>query len=95
MSWSPDQQRLLAAMGYPLYRPLAAAPAPLATAAESLALAPSPPSAPAEDRLLQSLRRAAGRRDLSGIVLPPLATLRADPAAKRALWPILRQLRKH
>ena len=45
------------------------------------------------ERLEAALRRAAHGREL-GHVLPPLAELRASPAAKRAFWPVLRALRR-
>jgi hypothetical protein len=83
MSWSPQQQAMLTAMGYTLYRQVDALPI----------LADSPAGAPA-DRLLQALQRAAGGRDLAGFALPPLPELRANAAAKRALWPRLRALRR-
>ena len=44
--------------------------------------------------LMQALRRAAGGRELAGLALPPLDRLRGDAAAKRALWPRLRALRR-
>jgi predicted component of type VI protein secretion system len=98
MSWSGEQQRLLAAMGYVAYRRAGAAvqvpasvpvpPAGIATEVREDAIA-------ADDPLWRALQRAAGGRDprLSG--MPPLAQLRADPAAKRALWPQLRALRRN
>lgn len=89
MSWSPQQQAMLAAMGYTLYRP-AAAPAPVL--AEAAAVRGQPPEA--YTRLLAALRRAAGGRELGDVALPPLDRLRADAAAKRALWPVLRALRR-
>jgi hypothetical protein len=46
------------------------------------------------ERLMQALQRAAGGRDLSGLALPPLETLRSDATAKRKLWPVLRALRR-
>lgn len=90
MSWNPQQQAMLAAMGYTLYRPAGAAmPLPAAEAAVA-----APASAQSVARLMQALQRAAGGRDLSGMVLPPLDVLRSDAAAKRRLWPELRALRR-
>ncbi len=86
MSWSPAQQALLAAMGYTLHARVGAMPAP--APARSV-----PDPAPSGDRLMQALRRAARGREL-GPALPPLDQLRADAAAKRALWPVLRALRR-
>jgi DNA-binding transcriptional LysR family regulator len=83
-AWSSEQQRLLAALGVPLY--VRAPPAPAATAA-----------AQAIDKslrpLLAQLERAAGGRNLADLLLD-LPRIRASAAAKRALWPTLRALRK-
>mgnify|MGYP006144543253 CR=1 FL=1 len=83
MSWSPDQQVLLGAMGYVLYRHGAAA-------AGAQDAGPARP----DGRLLQALRRAARRDDLDGLALPPFETLRTDASAKRALWARLRAARR-
>lgn len=88
MSWSPQQQAMLGAMGYTLYRPAGAAPVAAATAADAGI------ASGAHEKLLSALRRAAGGRDLGGLAMPPLDRLRADAAAKRALWPVLRALRR-
>jgi hypothetical protein len=53
--------------------------------------------APAGTPLLRALARAAGRseQDTEFLrALPEVATLRGNPAARRALWPRLRALRK-
>lgn len=81
--WSPQQREWLSALGHELY-------------------APAPPPAPElpDDPLLHGLLRAAGcgpdsprlREVLAA--LPPTGRLRGDPAAKRALWPLLRALRR-
>lgn len=89
MTWSTQQQAMLSAMGYVLYRQ-AGAPVPVSAVAESAA----PAAALAPSRLLQALARAAGGRDPAGLPLPPLEQLRASAAAKRALWPLLRALRR-
>ena len=95
MSWSPQQQGMLAAMGYTLYRDAGAVPAVTAQAPAGLAeTAPAGGSRSAGDRLMLALQRAAGGRDLSGLALPPLDTLRSNAAAKRKLWPVLRALRR-
>lgn len=53
-----------------------------------------------EDPLVDALLRAAGRdraaADAAALLRgwPSPATLRADPRAKRALWPRLRRLRR-
>lgn len=90
MSWNPWQQAVLGAMGYqPLRRAGAPSPAGMDVAAEAGAGSPPP-----EGRLLQALRRAARRDNLSGLPLPPWERLRAEAAAKRALWRELRALRR-
>jgi len=94
MNWSPQQQAMLSAMGYTLYRQAGAEPPP---AAQPEARAePAAPASPqrSPDRLMQALVRAAGGRDPRGLPLPPLDQLRRDAAAKRALWPRLRALRR-
>lgn len=85
MSWNPAQRAMLSAMGYTLYRP---AGSPAAHASPAMA-GPLP-----EGPLLKALRRAARRDDLAGLPLPPWEQLRADAAAKRALWARLRALRR-
>jgi hypothetical protein len=53
-----------------------------------------------EDPMVDALLRAAGRdraaADAAAVLrgLPDPASLRGDPAAKRALWPRLRRLRR-
>jgi hypothetical protein len=102
MSWDPQQQAMLSAMGYTLYRQAGALPEaapaamPAATPAAGHRLAePTAGRAPASgDRLVQALARAAGGRDISALALPPIEQLRASGAAKRALWPQLRALRR-
>lgn len=84
MSWQPDQQAMLSAMGYVLYRQAPAAlPPPV--------VVPRPAGFP--ERLWDALLRASGGRDPSSL-LPPAEQLRADARAKRALWPALRALRR-
>jgi hypothetical protein len=89
MSWSPGQQAMLAAMGYVLYRQVGAEPPAAAVREPQAGVAAAAPP-----RLLQALVRAAGGRELAGLALPPLEQLRASGAAKRALWPALRALRR-
>jgi hypothetical protein len=84
MSFDPRQREWLTAMGYTLYRPAGAA-APAGSA---------PAAPPPEGPLLQALRRAARRDDLSGLPLPEWDRLRGDAAAKRALWRRLRAFRR-
>ena len=83
VAWDPWQREVLEAMGHQVYtRP------------------PRPEDVVPDDPLAHALLRAAGRgTDSEGAAallrgLPPLAALRADPAAKRALWPKLRALRR-
>lgn len=95
MSWSTEQQRLLSAMGYTLYRQ---APAPTSASSPPGLVQdvqvdyPAATSATA-GRLLQALQRAAAGRDVAGLV-GDLEVLRRDPMKKRALWPRLRALRR-
>ena len=90
MSWNPQQQAMLSAMGYTLYRQAGQAPP-----ASEREVAPSPaPAGTSSDRLMKALSRAAGGHDLAALALPPLDQLRHGAAAKRALWPALRALRR-
>ena len=104
--WGPQQREWLQARGHDvLVMAGAAIEAPPATA-ESLVAAsagghpvPAPPrpatAAAGDSPLRLALPRAAGRRDLGEIAwLPDPDTLRGNAAAKRALWPRLRTLRK-
>jgi hypothetical protein len=96
MSWSPQQQAMLSAMGYTLYREAGVLPVASVALPADVVEAPRPArgNAGGGERLMQALRHAAGGRDLSGLALPPLETLRTDAAAKRRLWPVLRALRR-
>ncbi|MFC0676900.1 hypothetical protein ACFFGH_03410 [Lysobacter korlensis] len=102
--WDAQQREWLQAMGFDVLTLQAqAAPAVReAPAVQPASQAPTPtaeteidPAAP----LIQALLRAA-RCDIEAIVVAEvmmidggLSRLRADPAAKRALWPRLRALR--
>jgi hypothetical protein len=78
--WDAFQREILSALGH--------APWVLA-----------PPELP-DDPLLHAVLRAAGRScdadDLAQVlrVLPPTSAMRGNAAAKRALWPQLRRLRR-
>jgi len=81
MSWDRMQREVLDALGHTVYR---VAPANM-------------PPIP-DDPLLHALLRAAGRSadaDDAGLLYRtwPIAGLRDNPTAKRALWPRLRALR--
>lgn len=93
MSWDARQRGLLSAMGYRVLRQAGAVVAP--PEAVVVAETPSAAAVATDDPLLRALRRAAGGRDPSSLPLPPLDRLRGDAAAKRALWPLLRALRRH
>ena len=103
MSWDPLQREVLEAMGLPLYR-VAGGGTPAASPAQAPASAAPPVQAgvaiDAADPLVIALLRAAGRAPTSpdapqvAATWPPLATLRRDPRAKRALWPALRRWRR-
>ena len=85
-AWSAEQRRLLAALGVPLMvRATAAAPA-RQVADDAIA-------DPAFAALFASLQRAAGGRNIAQLVLD-LRRVRESGAAKRALWPALRALRR-
>jgi hypothetical protein len=82
VNWDALQREALQALGHTLYR-------------RAMPLRPRLP----DDPLLHALLRAAGR-DADDDEAPalckawmPMAPLRGDPAAKRALWPRLRALR--
>ncbi|KQZ56344.1 MULTISPECIES: hypothetical protein [unclassified Lysobacter] len=60
---------------------------------------PAPAARGGDDALLRAVLRAAGRRpgdapDEAVLALYDAAALRGYPAAKRALWPLLRSLRR-
>ena len=87
--WSAEQQRLLAALGVPLFvRASMQAPAPV-----SEPVAGATPIGKALRPLVADLERAAGGRNLAALLLD-LPKIRASAAAKRALWPTLRALRR-
>lgn len=104
MSWDPFQRAVLAELGHDAYRVAAAASgdAPAAVAGHAAPAGAGPGAdtgSEARDAALlaklaqaarlspQALRAQAGIADL-------LPRLRSDPAAKRALWPRLRALRR-
>ena len=95
--WSPQQRQWLQALGHDVLV-LAGDEAP-PQVAETVAAAGRPAAAPAHpaagSALQRALLRAAGRREPGELAwLPDPATLRGNAAAKRALWPRLRALRK-
>jgi hypothetical protein len=83
--WDPFQREVLAALGHELLVPAGAQP-DATRAGPAAATAAMPP-------LLRALTRAAGGDPARLPPLPPLDQLRS-PAAKRALWPRLRALRR-
>ena len=101
LPWSAEQREWLLALGHdvlmlasataaePQVEPREAAVPVSKSEAGARAVAASP--------LLRALARAAGRSEQDAELLqalPDLATLRGAPAARRALWPRLRALRK-
>lgn len=103
MSWDPFQREVLGALGCEVMdlapgfgtgsgtAPAGAAPAGAASAGAAPAGA-----APPGPKLLAALLRAAGRtgtEDVAGFLRECGWQGRADPAAKRALWPKLRAMR--
>lgn len=100
MSWDGFQREALAELGYRLYRRADAGP-PAAAAEEAAPPAPStapdrPPALhPLHGALLRAIGRAAGDRDTARLCSEwPAPEALRTPAAKRALWPRLRALRK-
>ena len=85
MNWDPFQREVLAELGHVLYVPLQAA-------------APDVRAGNADAGMLARLARAAGvdAGDLRAHadILAMATALRGDAAAKRALWPRLRALRR-
>lgn len=100
--WSAQQREWLQALGHDVLM-LGGAKTPPQVSGAAVpsvlaAIAPRRPPAAATasgSALLRALLRAAGRRDLGELAwLPDPASLRGNAAAKRALWPRLRTLRK-
>ena len=95
MNWDPFQREVLAELGHVLYRQAGAAMA--IDAGSERIEAPHPDALASGDRMLANLAHAAG---MSAEALhacfgdvQPIAGLRGNAAAKRALWPRLRALR--
>jgi DNA polymerase III psi subunit len=83
MQWDPVQREVLEALGHVVYRVAPATPSP----------------AIPDDALLHALLRAAGRTAAADDAATicgawSIARLRGDGAAKRALWPQVRALRR-
>ena len=84
--WNTDQQRWLGALGVTVFERAVAAAVTSAPYVD--------PAANATHAALQAaLERAAGGRNLAELLLD-LPRIRASGAAKRALWPTLRALRR-
>jgi len=86
LQWDPFQRDVLDALGHVVYHRRDASPSTATVATPDPADATAPP-------LLRAIARAANAPLASLADLPALDRLRA-PAAKRALWPRLRALRK-
>jgi hypothetical protein len=99
MNWSTEQRRILQAMGHEVLVRAGTAEAlpPAETTGAGVVTSDAPARATANPpgfaTLQRALRRAAGDRDVSGLV-GDLERLRRDPLLKRALWPQLRALRR-
>lgn len=78
--WDPFQREMLQALGHVPY----------------VALDPALPDEPLLDALLRAVGRDRGAGDAAQLARdwPKPAVLRGDAAAKRALWPQLRRLRR-
>lgn len=90
MNWDPFQRAALAELGLALYRlPGSLSPAPMQAAAAGAA---------DDAGMLTRLARAAGVAPEALLahaeIAATAARLRGDAAAKRALWPRLRALRR-
>ena len=85
-AWTADQQRLLGALGVTVFERVGA------VVAEPVAATTGATDA-MHTALRAALERAAGGRSLAELLLD-LPRLRASAAAKRALWPTLRALRR-
>jgi len=92
LPWSAEQREWLQALGHDVLMLASASASAEPSAPEPVALART-----AASPLLRALARAAGRNEQDAELLqalPDLATLHGNPAARRALWPRLRALRK-
>lgn len=94
MSWDAFQQDVLAELGHVLYRQAGAA-----LADDIIRMEPSPTNIDSIDTpMLARVARAAGmsteQMQVSIGDMQVIAGLRGNPAAKRALWPRLREWRK-
>lgn len=98
-SWSVEQCEWLQALGYDLLVPASPAPAADASVTGSdhgrHALPAASGVEQAVEPLLRALLRAARTDEADEVraIAGDIARLRADPAAKRAIWPHLRALR--
>jgi len=107
LPWSSEQREWLQALGHEVLalapagsevrtegeRPAIAEAAAKSRAVAGAAARPAPAASP----LLRALARAAGRSEDDAELMktvPDLSVLRGNPAARRALWPRLRALRK-
>jgi DNA polymerase III psi subunit len=100
LPWSSEQREWLQVLGHDVLM-LAGATAMPELPREASSAAAQPTTAArttvAASPLLRALARAAGRNEQDAELLqalPDFATLRGNPAARRALWPRLRALRK-
>ena len=105
MSWDPFQRAVLAELGHDAYRVAAASSggAPVAVAGHAAPAAAGPGAGMGSDArdaaLLAKLAQAARLSPQALLaqqagIADLLPRLRSDPAAKRALWPRLRALRR-
>lgn len=96
MNWDPFQRDVLAELGHVLYRQAGVEMAP--------GIDSEPVTAPSSDRALLDERMMARVARAAGMTtdalqsrlddLQAITSLRGDAAAKRALWPRLRALRR-
>ena len=96
MSWDAFQRDALAELGIELYA-LGGGDVAAVVSPEAGVLVAPRARAETGDVLLRHLLKAAGGETREQAVLAlaePLAGLRGNAAAKRALWPLLRRLRR-
>lgn len=100
--WSPQQREWLQALGHDVLVLATAGTTPMTMPAVESAAGPAAPVRSSQETvsagspLMRAILKAAGRRDAGELAdwLPDPDALRGDAAAKRALWPRLRALRR-
>lgn len=94
MSWDPFQREVLAELGHVLYRPSITAPESLEASGQALPLVLAAEDAALLAKLAHAAKLTVEALCERGSIVGALPHLRTDAAAKRALWPQLRALRR-